>query len=107
MVFTVNLSDVESKYRNTKSRAAVVLSDPGIYHEYYKIERIEDGEFPTLSDDRLYESPSLRQIISSVLEKSRLRYIDAQQFFNTLCKKKVEDSILASEPKESKWKKRN
>ena len=32
------------------------------YHEYYKIEKIGDGEFPTLSDDSLNESPSLEKL---------------------------------------------
>lgn len=75
------------------------------YHEYYKIEKIEDGEFPTLSDDSLNGSPSLREIISDVLEKSGLGYIDPQQFFNyTVQKRRLKDSNLASKPKASKWK---
>ena len=73
------------------------------YHEYYKIEKIGDGEFPTLSDDSLNESPSLREIVSNVLENSGLGFIEPQQFFNyTVQKRRLNDSNLASEPKRVK-----
>ena len=76
------------------------------YHEYYKIEKIGKDKFPTLSDDSLNGSASLRKIISDVLEKSGLGYIDPQQFFNyTVQKRRLKDSNLASEPKASKWNK--
>lgn len=76
------------------------------YHEYYKINKLEHDKFPTLSDSRLNESPSLNDIISDVLENSGLEYIDPQQFFNyTVQKRRLKGSILATEPKKSKWEK--
>ena len=62
------------------------------YHEYYKIDKLEYGDFPTLSDGRLNESPSLKNIISDVLEKVDWDTL-ISEFFNYTVQKKV-GSIL-------------